>query len=136
MVGAPEVGAYEGKHEGAEIRLRLGSTVAKLTGVSEGCNSLVAMDGNMVASPEGYMLGIADGNRIGAREGVLETETVDDMFVDKFVVTIEGKALGLSEGTALAGKLTGWLLFVKEGTTVGTMEDGKVMSIVGDIVGI
>ena len=105
-------------------------------GVSEGCNSLVAMDGNMVASPEGCLLGITDGNRIGAREGVLETETVDDIFVDKFVGTIEGKALGLSVGTALAGKLTGWLLFVKEGTAVGTMEDGKAISIVGDIVGI
>ncbi len=82
-------------------------------------------------------MGAADGSsRIGAREGVLETETVDNIFIDKFVGTIEGKALGLSEGTALAGKLTGWLLFVKEGTTVGTMEDGKVMSIVGDIVGI
>jgi hypothetical protein len=136
MVGAPEVGLYEGKHEGAEIRLRLGSTVGKLTGVPEGSNSLVATDGNMVASPEGCLLGITDGNRIGAREGVFETETVDDIFIDKFVATIEGKALGLSEGTALAGKLTGWLLFVKEGTTLGTMEDGKVMSIVGDIEGI
>ena len=94
------------------------------------------MDGNIVASSEGCLLGITVGNRIGAREGVLETETVDDIFIDKFVATIEGKALGLSEGTALAGKLTGWLLFVKEGATVGTMEDGKAMSIEGDIVGI
>ena len=112
--GPSLVAKYErsvGPTDGSSIRFSDGmergeEVVGANEGVSEGSNSVVAMDGTFVASAEGCLLGTIDGNKIGAGEGALESETVEDMLAAaevKFVATIEGKLVGLSDGTALVG---------------------------------